>query len=173
MGADAANQFTNLYFVPGAYHFGGPHAAKIGGDKANEVYTVGNHGVQKGEPPAKGSGANQESRDKVVVKGAGSHCCRHSFLDPDSGCGRCFFRLVRRAGAFESIVTVRVALTALGVDPFGQSRIGNRPSLLSIWTGTGIPAFTTEPHMSTYDPELRTKMNRQVYFSGGAKEVLL
>ncbi len=93
MGADAANQFTKLYFVPGEYHFGGPHAAKIGGDNC-----------------------------------------------------------------------------ALGVS---KPRIGNRPSLLSIWTGTGIPAFTTEPHMSTCDPELRTKMNRQVYFSAGAKEVLL
>ena len=53
MDADAANQFTKLYFVPGAYHFGGAHAAKIGGDKASAVYTAGNNGVQKGNHPPK------------------------------------------------------------------------------------------------------------------------
>ena len=51
MDADAANQFMKLCFVPGAHHLGGPHAAKIAGDKASAVYTAENDGVQKGNHP--------------------------------------------------------------------------------------------------------------------------
>jgi hypothetical protein len=85
------------------------HMRRRLGDKASAVYSRKPR-RSKREPPAKGSGADRDSRDKVVVNGAACGTTRRA---PPAA---------RRAGAFESIVTGRVELTALGADQFGQSR---------------------------------------------------